>query len=318
VFRKGNTKKIILFGILIISTLAIMNYTEFGRVGVSPMESAMRDILAPVQGLAMNLGHRLRGLVSFPFTLINISEENQLMKKRVNELEGRIRLSEELRSENDRLKKLLDFKTGVASAVGLDVTGAAVIGRDPGNWFGMITINKGSRHGIKVNMTVLNDQGLIGRITSVSSGTAEVLLITDPRSGVGSLIQETRAPGMVQGEASYPGKVRMVHIPLGTELGRGHIVVTSGFGSIYPKGIPIGWIQESGREPSGLFISAEVAPFVDFNRLEEVMVITGARTPAVASNISVLPHPWGQGNTDVRGRSPGAIRSGEQGGVINR
>ena len=317
-FRKGSTKKIILFGVLIISTLAVMSYTEFGRVGVSPMESALRDILAPAQGLAMNLGHRLRGLVSFPFTLVNISEENQLMKKRVSELEGKIRVSEELRGENDRLKKLLDFKTGVAPAMGFDVTGAAVIGRDPGNWFGMITINKGSGQGIKVNMTALNDQGLIGRITSVSSNTAEILLITDPRSGVGALVQESRAPGMVKGEASYPGKVRMVNIPLGTELGRGQVVVTSGFGSIYPKGIPIGWIRESGREASGLFISAEVSPFVDFNRLEEVIIITGVRTPAVASNISALPHPWGQGNTDIIGLSPGAIKAGEQGGVINR
>ncbi|MFZ5647053.1 MAG: rod shape-determining protein MreC [Bacillota bacterium] len=314
-FRKGNTKKIILFGILIISLSAIMNYTQFGRVGVSPMESALRDILAPVQGLAMNLGHRLRGLVSFPFSLLNMSEENQLMKKRLAELEGQIRQSEELRHENERLKSLLDFKSNVAPAMGFEVTGAAVIGRDPGNWFGMISINKGSSNGIKPNMTVLTHQGLVGRITSVSSNTAEVLLITDPRSGVGSLVQQTRAPGMIQGEASYPGRVKMVHIPIGTEISGGQAVVTSGFGSIYPKGIPIGWIQESGREPSGLFISALVSPFVDFNRLEEVMVITGVRNPPVAANISNLPHPWGEGKNDIRGRSPGVIRAGESGGI---
>ncbi|MFZ5652432.1 MAG: rod shape-determining protein MreC [Bacillota bacterium] len=314
-FRKGSTKKIILFGIVVISLLAVMNYTQFGRVGVSPMESALRDILAPVQGLAMNLGHRLRGLVSFPFSLINMSEENQLMKKKLGELEGQVRQNQELRQENDRLKKLLDFKSSVAQAMGFDVAGAAVIGRDPGNWFGIITINKGSSDGIKPNMTVLSHQGLVGRITSVSSNTAEVLLITDPRSGVGSLIQETRAPGMVQGEASYPGRVKMVHIPIGTEIGGGQTVVTSGFGSIYPKGIPIGWIQESGREPSGLFINALVSPFVDFNRLEEVMVITGVRNPPVAANIPKLPHPWGEGKTDIRGRSPGSVRAGESGGI---
>ncbi|MFZ5631799.1 MAG: rod shape-determining protein MreC [Bacillota bacterium] len=309
--RKGNTIKIILLGVLVISMLTLMYYTGFGRVGVSPMESSLKDIFAPVQGLAMNLGHRLRGLVSFPFDLVNMADENQLMKKKLAELEGRVRQYEELKLENDRLKKMLDFKSEVASAMGYSLTAAAVIGRDPGNMFGIITINKGAGEGLKPNMTVLSDQGLVGRITTVSPNTAEVLLITDPRSGVAALVQESRSPGIVEGLAGSPGQVRMVHIPIGTEINRGQVVVTSGSGSIYPKGIPIGWILESGREPSGLFSSAVVVPFVDFSRLEEVMVITGARTPAGEIKVAELPYPWGEGKTDLRGRSPAAVKAGE-------
>ncbi|MFZ5642287.1 MAG: rod shape-determining protein MreC [Bacillota bacterium] len=316
-FLRRNTKKIFILGVLIISTLVVMNYTEFGRVRVSPMESGIRDILAPVQGLTMSLGHRLRGLVSFPFMLINAAEENQLMKKRVAELEGTERQLNELKSENARLKKLLDFKNEVAPAVGFNVTGAAVIGRDPGNWFGMITINKGAGDGIKPNMTVINEQGLVGRVTSVSHKTSEVLLITDPRSGATSLLQENRAPGMVEGVASHPGQVRMVHIPVGAEISSGQVVVTSGFGSLFPKGIPIGSVREYGREPSGLFNSAVVDPFVDFNRIEEVMVITGVTTPMVALNLAELPFPWGEGKTDTTGRSLGLLNQiGESGVVI--
>lgn len=299
-------------GVLVISMLALMHYTRFGRAGVSPMESSLKDIIAPVQGLAMNLGHRLRGLVSFPFNLANLADENQLMKKKVSELEGRLRQYEELKLENDRLKKMLDFKSEVASAMGYNLTAAAVIGRDPGNMFGMITINKGAGEGLKPNMAVISDQGVVGRITTVTANTAAVLLITDPRSGVAALVQESRTPGIVEGLAGSPGRVRMIHIPIGSEINRGQVVVTSGSGSIYPKGIPIGWVLESGREPSGLFSSAEIVPFVDFGKLEEVMVITGIRAPAGAINVAALPYPWGEGKTDLRGRSPAAIKAGEE------
>jgi len=264
----------------------------------------------------MSLGHRLRGLVSFPFTLYNAAEENQLMKKKLAELENTARQNNEISSENERLKRLLDFKTTVAPAVGFEVTGAAIIGKDPGNWFGIITINKGASQGLRPNMTVINGQGLVGRITSVSSTTSEVLLITDPRSGVSALIQETRAPGMVEGVASFPGQVRMVHIPVEAEPSKGQVVVTSGFGSMYPKGIPIGWVQDSRREPSGLFNSAIVVPFVDFNRIEEVLVITGSAALQEEPNIALLPYPWGEGRADNRGRSPGIVNAGEEAGLV--
>ncbi|MHB8156768.1 MAG: rod shape-determining protein MreC [Desulfocucumaceae bacterium] len=310
-FRRGNTKKIILMAILIASTLLIMNFTEFSRVQVSPMESATRDILAPLQGLTMNLGHRLRGLVSFPLTLFNAAEENQLMKNKVTALEGMVRQLNEVKNENDRLKKQLDFKSVVAPAAGFEVTSAAVIGRDPGNWFGMITVNKGSKQGMRPNMAVISDQGLVGRITSVSGTTSEILLITDPRSGVTGLVQESRAPGIVEGVASYPGQIRMVHIPVEIDIARGQAAITSGLGSIYPKGIPIGLVQESGREPSGLFNSAFVDPFVDFNQLEEVMIITSVIDPRVAASYSDLPYPWGQGKTESRESSPGILNAGD-------
>jgi len=305
VYHKGNTKQLVIIVLFILGLLVLMRYTDFNRVSVSPIESSFRDILSPVQELAMNIGHRFRRLVSLPFAAISTADENQLMKKRITELEGLLRQTEELKTENERLKKLLDFKTDLAPAIGFQLSGASVIGRDPNNWFGIITINKGSDDGIKPNMTVLNQQGLIGRITSVSSETAEVLLITDPRSGVSALVQQNRVPGMVEGVASYPGQVRMVHISLGSSVEKGEAVVTSGVGSIYPKGVPIGWIQEVGREPSGLFGSAEIIPYVDFNRLEEVMIVTGVSpvdNTQEGGKTSALPYPWGS-NVNVAGRN---------------
>lgn len=313
--RQVSFKKIFLLALLVGMTLVTIKYTAFGRVTVTPIEAALRDVFSPVQGLATQVGHRLRGLVSFPFDVVGMTSRNERLEARVEALEGRLRQMEEYRQENQRLKKLLDFKSNTGGAMGLELTSAAVIGRDPGNWFGFISINKGSVDGIARDMTVITPEGLVGRVTSVGRNTGEVLLITDPRSGVGTLVQETRAPGLVEGVASAPGEVRMVHVPIGTVVKDGHVVITSGLGSLYPKGIPVGIVTSVGREPSGLFNSAMVDPFVDFDRLEEVMVITGTRPPGNTVSLADIPSPWGYRKN--YGGSPGTIRAGEVPGSDN-
>ena len=89
---------------------------------------------------------------------------------------------------------------------------------------------------------------------------SEVLLISDPRSGVGALVQETRTPGIVEGTLGGSGMARMIHIPKNSVLEEGQTVVTSGLGSVFPKGIPVGTLGKVRDEPTGLFQSAEVKP----------------------------------------------------------
>jgi rod shape-determining protein MreC len=306
--RRATYKKAFYLAVLVLSVLALVKYTAFGMLSVSPVEAALRDVLSPVQGLVTQMGHRIKGLVSFPFDVVGMTGRNRELSTRLKEVEGQLRQMEEYRKENERLKILLGFNSSTARAMGLELKTAAVIGRDPGNWFGMIRINKGSIDGIGRNMTVMTPAGLVGRVTSVSSDTAEVLLITDPRSGVGALIQENRAPGLVEGIVTASGQVRMVHIPTGSEIEKGQTVVTSGLGSLYHKGIPIGTVSSLGRESSGLFISAAVKPFVDFDRLEEVMVITAVKAPDTKVSLSDIPPPWG--SAGVQGSSAGNIRDG--------
>lgn len=319
---QGNTKKIIALAVLIIIMLTAINHTKFGKVNMSPIESALKDIVVPVQGLVMNVGHRLRGLVSFPLRIVNMSEENQLMKDKITKLEGQLRQFEEMKSENDRFQVLLDFKSNTAPMMGYNLATASVVGHDISNWFGILTLNKGSAHGLNTNMVVVNDQGLIGRIISITEHTADVLLVTDPRSGVAALIQENRATGLLEGVANAPGYLKMVHIPLDSDLHPGQVVISSGFGSLYPKGIPIGRITDIEPDPSGLFLSALVTPFVDINKLEEVMIITEQLQlqPQSEPNVSLLPYPWGQGDSAPKkgGRSPGALTVAEQNEVIVR
>jgi len=264
-------KKIILVGVLVLVMLTGLHLSAGDLYGITPLASATRDLLAPVQRLAMVAGREVSELFSFPVSIINISQRNKMLSEKVSELEGELLKLQEAREENARLKDLLDFQTQIATQMTTET--AAVIGRDTGNWFGSIIINKGLDNGIEADMAVITPAGLVGRVTKVSGTTAEVLLITDPRSGVGCLVHEKRAPGIVEGLAGGSGNLQMVHIPADLAPQQGDKIISSGLGSVYPKGIPVGTVVEKRKEKSGLFIMADITPYVDFNRLEEVLVI---------------------------------------------
>lgn len=266
-------KKLLLLGLLIIVTMTGLHYSAGGIERFTPLASSLRDILSPIQRGIMIAGREISDFVATPARLIGLSKRYRQLEEQNSQLESQLLQFKEISEENIRLKKMLDFSTGLTPQLATEA--AAVTGRDHGNWFGSITINKGARQGINSNMAVITPAGLVGRVIRVSENTAEVLLITDPRSGVGSMVQETRSPGILEGVAGGQGNLIMVNIPADLTPDRGNRVITSGLdGSVFPKGIPIGTVREVRREEAGLFKMAEVEPYVDFNRLEEVLVVT--------------------------------------------
>jgi len=264
-------KNILLTIAVLFLVLVTVRYAGNEKEQLNPVEGILRDGLAPVYRIMTAAGQRINDWVSYPVALVEAARENEQLKKKISRLEARLRDQEELAQENKRLKRLLRWQQQEGRQYASVV--ASVIARDPGNWFGTLVINKGREDGIKPNMTVVTPTGLVGRITNVSGNTAEVLLITDPRSGVGALLQKTRAPGIVEGIASGSAYLRMNHIPGNLMVTEGETVVTSGQGSIFPKGIAIGAVVDVDKETSGLFKVATIKPYVDFNRMEEVLVI---------------------------------------------
>lgn len=270
--RRGAGKKAFFFIFLIILLLFLMKTTVLKKAAMPSLEGVFRDVLAPVENVLVHATRWMENVLAAPIALWQAHRQNEQLVREVAELRERLQALEECRLENERLKKLLDLQTRTPD--NLKVTAATVIDRDPGNWFKTITLNKGSRQGVRVNMTVVVPEGLVGRVIRVSDNTAVAMLITDPRSAVSSLVQETRSPGIVEGTADPAGRLRMIHIPYDVFVREGQAVVTSGLGSLFPKGIVIGQIKEAKKDPSGLFYNAIVQPAVDFQRLEEVLIIT--------------------------------------------
>lgn len=269
--RWVTARRLFLLAVLVVAALVFMRVTVPENVRPMPLESGLRGVIAPVQSGFTWLGRQASNLFSLPVSMYVAGKRNQVLEAEVASLESQIIQLNEFKLENERLTALLDYKQVMATAY--DLIAASVIGRDSGNWFGTITLNRGSNDGIKENMTVLVPEGLVGRVFFVSSTTCEVLLITDPRSGVGALIQDTRTTGIVEGTIASSGIIRMIHIPNSDPVEAGQVVITSGSGSIFPKNISIGKITDIRKEPSGLFNSADIKPFVDLSRLEEVLII---------------------------------------------
>jgi len=197
--------------------------------------------------------------------------ENDQLKQRVQELEVEVQKSVDLTQENERLKALLDLKNESK----YKILPAQIIGRDPSLWFDTAIINRGSLDGVKLNMPIVNNGGLIGRVIAVSPITAQINLITKDRSALGGVIGELGSSGAL-GVVSANGKrevLEMGYIPGTIEVQPGEMVYTTGQDGIYPPGLKVGEVVEvrpgSATVPQQIFIK----PSAKLYSMEEVAVV---------------------------------------------
>ena len=197
--------------------------------------------------------------------------ENDVLKQRVQELEVEVQKKEELTKENERLKILLELKTESK----YKILPAQIIGRDPSLWFDSAIINRGSLDGVKLNMPIVNNGGLIGRVIAVSPITAQINLVTKDKSGLGGVIGELATSNAI-GVVSGTGKkelLEMGYIPGTVEVQVGEMVYTSGQDGIYPAGLKLGEVAEvrpgSATVPQQIFIR----PSAKLYSMQEVAVV---------------------------------------------
>lgn len=203
----------------------------------------------------------------FANEIVQLHRENKRLSEKTYYLEHELLTFKEMKQENLRLKKLLEFKqTGEAKTIS-----AQVIARDLSHWNYYVVINKGSRDGVKMDMPVVTGEGLVGKVVGLTLYSARVILLIDPESRVSALVQETRDVGLVEG-VGQPA-LRMTYLDLRAGVQIGQTVISSGFGGIYPKGIPIGQIVQIGEEKGQMSLYAIIQPFVAFSKLEEVLCV---------------------------------------------
>jgi rod shape-determining protein MreC len=200
------------------------------------------------------------GFFSFLFHIGRVNEENELLKNRLNEVETQNSIYKARISEIERTKK---YETRFSNLLLSNV-----IGRDPGNWFKTVFIDKGENDGIRTNMVVLLSSGTVGRVIETSPSYSTVLLAIDRGSKIAVVVRETRELGIAEG---MENSVQMNFFTRNIEAKPGDMVLTSGMGGTFPKGLVLGKITQVGK--SGLVAKADIEPAVDFNRLEEVLVL---------------------------------------------
>jgi rod shape-determining protein MreC len=276
---RNNYKKVFLLVVFIIITILIVKLTTLSRSAQTPIEVAVKDGLSPLQEFTMGISRSITDNLSYIGSIGTLKEENKALKDEIRKLKSELDQVEEYKVQNRQFKELLNYREVTVDQYQL--VSATVIGRDPGNWFGTITLNRGAKDGIERDMAVVVPEGLVGRVVAVSNYTSEVLLITDPRSGVGSKVQQSSVPGVVEGIANSTGVVRMVHLPKNEQVKNNQVVISSGVGGVYPSGIRIGRIFSVEDDPAGLFKIATIKPFVDFTVLENVFIVATVYKPEI-------------------------------------
>jgi len=256
---------------VIFLTFGFANFTGLERDSLTKVEVILRDIFLPVQrGVNFVAGTSVSFLESIK-SYQSLQRENQQLQEKVAELSALQNRMAEMEQENKRLTELLGFKNQMSDSY--QFLSAQVVGRDASNWYSSFVLDVGKNDGIEKNMVVVNQEGLIGRIIAVSENSSEVLTILDPQCAVPALLQESRYPGVAEGVGSSSRQLQLIYLPYNIQVSVGETVVTSGLGQIFPKGLKIGEVKEVVTEPSGLTQRAILQPTVDFDRLEEVLVI---------------------------------------------
>ena len=230
-----------------------------------------QSIAAFVQSPVTSVGSGVTGFFQSVSSLRSAQTENDVLKQKVQELEVQIKQKEELTAENERLKSLLELK----EQTDYKVLTARIIGRDTSAWFDSSIINRGSLDGVKLNMTIVTDGGLVGRVTAVSPLTAQVDLITKDKSGLGGVVGEigsSNALGVISGTGKKE-TLEMRYVPGTVVVNVGDAVYTTGQDGIFPAGLKIGEIAEI--RPSSASVSQQifVRPSAKLNSMQEVGVL---------------------------------------------
>ena len=261
----------LLLGVLALLIVLGLILDELGAI--DPLEGLFLQITTPLQRWIDGLTDRAIGASSSWSDLRTLRARNQQLETLIDQLQiENVRLKE-AEAQNEDLRRKLNFAETYPQYVlkAAEVRGQ-VIGSEPNNFMAALIIDLGKRDGIQKGMPVVTERGLVGHIQKVGANWSKVLLVIDPSSSVAALSQSSRAPGLVSGQLAQD--LSMTYIPQSETISVGDVVLTSGMGGNYPKGLVIGQITEVEQRDIDTYQNASVRPSVNFSRLETVLVIT--------------------------------------------
>jgi len=268
--RRLRLRPLILVAV-IVGAFAIMAFDAFGFL--APVDNAVHSALAPLTTLFTEARTAAGDMVSTARDLRTLRQRNNELETLVERLTVENLQLSEVVTENEKLRSFFSFAQTNPT---YDFRGGQVVARVIGDsasvYNNIIQIDLGEQHGIKRGMPVVTDRGFVGRVVQVYPRSSEILLLTDPNSSINVMTQASRAPGSLGGR---PGQLPIMDfIPPDIEISVGEIVMTSGLGGTFPKGLVVGQVIDVLKNDDRMFQQAVIRPTVDFDRLELVLVIT--------------------------------------------
>jgi len=252
---------------LVVLTLSILLSNLKEKSSLNAVERVAIAVLSPFQNIVgWSVGKASLAWENY-LHLVDVKKENAKLGRSFDRLVFENGLLTERLKHFERLESLLSFPK--VSMIPFEA--ARIIGRDTLGRVKLLIINKGADDGLKEGMPVITHRGLVGRIARVSGSASKVLMITDVRSAVDAVVQETRDQLVASGANSPTLEVR--YLSVGSDVTEGERVISSGLGGVFPKGLLVGTMTDIKKEGDSLFLSARLEPAVDLNGIEEALVL---------------------------------------------
>lgn len=258
---------VLLTGIGILAALIFFSVNIPRNREANSLERGVLTLLSPVLHPAARLSGTLEDVWDGYLRLIDTQRENLRLREDIRALNTRLLEMQEALQSNQRLERLLEMKKNLKPAT----VAASVVGEDSTSWFRTLVINRGSSSLVRDGMAVIAADGVVGQTIKVAGEAARVLLLTDHSSGISATIQRSRARGVVKGKGEMLCSLEFATREEDVKVG--DLVITSGIGGVFPRGVPIGEVTMVKRGEYGIFQTVSIRPSVNLAHLEEVLVV---------------------------------------------
>ncbi len=230
-------------------------------------QAVMLEIAVPIQDIVAAPVDGVRGLYHDYVSLLEVREQNDRLQVRIAELEEANLQYREALVASGHLQQIAAMRDEFE----IPMLPSEVVGLDVKPWFRSVLVDRGAGHGVRAGNPVITAEGVVGLVTATSRHAAKTMLLLDRQSAIDGIVQRSRARGIVRGRGT--DQLEFEFVVRGGDVVVGDVVITSGLGGVYPKGLRIGEVVEISDPAGGLLQTADLRPAVDFGRLEQVFLM---------------------------------------------
>ena len=269
--------------VLSVSFLGLIAYTV-KKENRSIIENGAGSTLNPVQSFIYKGTNEIKETLDFFLNFSEVKAQNKQLINKNQELENTLSTYSDLKEENDRLRQVLDF---AEERNNYNYIACDIIGYSGGNFLDGYIVNKGKNENIQKGMIVIAAQGLVGQVTNVGNTYSIIQSLANENIAVSVMVESTRdSTGYLKGfkDGKNANLAKVYDLPMDSEVKEGDVIITSGVGMLYPKEIRIGEVISVEEDEVKVMKSAVVKPYVDFNKLEELFIVSPKDTREIKYN----------------------------------
>ncbi|EKQ55094.1 MULTISPECIES: rod shape-determining protein MreC [unclassified Clostridium] len=268
--------------VLSVSFLGLIVYTV-KKENRSIIESGAGSTLNPVQSFLYQGTNKVKETLDFFLNFSEVKAQNKELIEKNQELENELSTYSNLKDENDRLRQVLNFEE---QRNNYNYIACDIIGYSGGNFLDGYIVNKGKNANVQKGMVVIGAQGLVGQVTSVGENWSIIQSLVNENIAVSVMVESTRETGYLKGfrDSQNMNLTKVYDLPMESQVKAGDVIVTSGVGMLYPKEIRIGEVTSVEEDKVKVMKSAVVKPYVDFNKLEELFIVSPKDTREIKYN----------------------------------